>query len=302
MHKVSDRPQIIHIMGLRQTGKTTLMDAFRKRFPAALYYPLYDLVTLRKYESQPERWVFELEAALKKMGHKSRLQVFVDEIQKIPTFFQALQGLYDTHKGKIKFWIWGSSARPLKRQRAETLAGRSLSKVLWPLSQTELLQKSSCLPYLFDPVKLECNLDMEEPRGYTLSLSRWIQQTMLPEPNLLEDKEQALELLSAYQATYLENEIRRENLVEDIGRFEQFLALAASENTRIIDYASKAKVLGVSPHTVKSYYGILEDTFVCKTLSAYSKSLRVQIRKSPKVYFSDTGFARFIAGEHGLPR
>jgi len=82
--KVADRPQIVHVMGLRQTGKTTLMDAFRQRFPGAFHYPLYDLVTLRKYESQPERWVLELEEALGKISHTGRLQVFVDEVQKIP--------------------------------------------------------------------------------------------------------------------------------------------------------------------------------------------------------------------------
>ena len=301
LQKVIDCAQVIHLLGLRQTGKTTLMDAFRQRFPGALYYPLYDLVILRKYESQPEKWVLELEEALKKVGQQDRLQVFVDEIQKIPAFFQGIQGLYEKYKGKIKFWIWGSSARPLKRQRAETLAGRSLSKTLWPFSQAELRQKDSCLPYLFERSKLEKLLDTAEPRDYLQSLTKWLRQTMLPEPSLMENLELAHELIQSYQATYLENEIRRENLVDDIGRFEQFLALAAGENTNIVDYAAKARVLGISPHTVKAYYGILEDTFVCRKISAYSKSLRVQIRKSPKIYFSDTSLARFIAGERGLP-
>lgn len=60
-------------------------------------------------------------------------------------------------------------------------------------------------------------------------------------------------------------------------------------------------MLGVSPHTIKTYYGILADTFVCRELPPYSKSLRVQLRKSPKIYFTDAGLARFVAGERGLP-
>jgi predicted AAA+ superfamily ATPase len=166
----------------------------------------------------------------------------------------------------------------------------------------EILGTKSCLPLLFEPNRLEKFLMTAEPRGYARLLGKWLQQSMLPEPNLLDDLEMAQEILQAYQATYLENEIRRENLVEDIGRFEQFLALAAAEDTQIVDYASKARVLGVSPHTIKTYYGILEDTFVCKRINAYSGSLRVQLRKNPKIYFSDTGLARFISGERGLPK
>lgn len=303
LKETSDIPQIISLFGLRQTGKTTLMDSFRKDYyPEALYYPLYDLVTLRRFEAHPEEWVLEIEAAYKKIEDQNKvLHVFVDEIQKIPAFFQALQGLYEKYKGKIKFWVWGSSARPLKRQRAETLAGRSFAKVLSPFSQAELLQTKSVIPLLFDTANLEKKITYQMPRDYINLFGKWIQQTMLPEPCLQEKLPLAQQILKAYQATYLENEIRRENLVQDIGTFEQFLALAASENTGIVNYAAKAKVLGISPHTVRTYYNILEDTFVCQELPAYSKSLRVEISKSPKIYFSDTGLARFVSGELGLP-
>ena len=302
LESVSEQPQIVQIFGLRQTGKTTLMDEFRKKYPSALYWPLFDLVILRQYEDHPEKWVLEVEAALKKRTEEgSFLHIFVDEVQKIPAFFQAIQGLYDKHKGKLKFWIWGSSARAIKRHRAETLAGRSFSKVLWPLSQSELLVKKSALPYLFDPKSLETTLQFSEPRDYSFSLLKWLQQTLLPEPCLQNETPVAHQILQSYQATYLENEIRRENLVQVIGLFEQFLSLAASENTFIANHAAKAKVLGISPHTVKTYYNILEDTFVCRSIRAYSKSLRVQISKSPKIYFADAGLARFIAGERGLP-
>jgi hypothetical protein len=141
----------------------------------------------------------------------------------------------------------------------------------------------------------------DEPRDYAHERMHFFTQSMLPEPLLLPDPGQAQTLLEAYQSSYLENEIRRENLVDDIGIFQQFLMLAANEDTLIANYAAKAKVLGISPHTVKSYYGILEDTFVCRAIPAYSGSLRVQTSKSPKIYFTDTGLARFVSGERGLP-
>jgi len=302
LKSVASMPQIVHLWGLRQTGKTTLMESFRKAYPDSLHYPLQDLVTLRKYEAHPENWVLEIEEFIRNRKGTRPLQVFVDEIQKIPTLFQGLQGLYDANKKKIKFWIWGSSARPIKRQRAETLAGRSVSRVLWPLTQSEAHSGESCLPLLFEPEKIQKKIRPREPRGYLQFLNRCFQHTLLPEPHLIQNSSQAQEVLSSYQATFLENEIRRENLVQDIGVFEQFLSLAASEDAQILNSASKAKALGISPHTVKNYYGILQDTFVIQTLPAYSQSFRGQISKSPKVYFTDTGLARFISGERGLPQ
>jgi len=300
LRSVASKPQVVQIMGLRQTGKTTLLETFARQFPGARHYPLYDLVILQRYASRPEQWVLELtEAILRQKSRGLPLHVFVDEIQKIPAFFQAIQGIYDKHKGAVKFWIWGSSARPLKKHRAETLAGRVLTKNLWPISQSEALQRNSLLASLFDPPNLTKNLSEQEPRGYTRTLMRALTQSLLPEPYLNEKTEDALSLLESYQATYLENEIRRENLLKDIGVFEQFLALAASEDASIANFMPKANALGVSPHTVKNYYEILRDTYVCRALPAYSKSFRVQTSKSPKIYFTDAALARFISGRRG---
>lgn len=301
LNQMISKPHVTQIYGLRQTGKTTLMNAFREKFPKALFFPLYDLVLLRRYENHPERWILELEDHLSRRGEPP-LHVFVDEIQKIPAFFQGIQGLYEKYKGKIKFWIWGSSARPLKRERAETLAGRSLSKILWPLSQSEILEQESALPFFFDPKRLRSNIRLEEPRTYSIFLKRALSQSLLPEPYLMDKEEDSEAWLESYVATYLENEIRRENLVDDIGTFENFIRLAASEDTEILYDVSKAKALGISPKTVKNYYAILSDTFVCRFLPAYSGSVRVQISKSPKAYFSDAGLARFLSGERGFPQ
>lgn len=292
-------PQVTQVTGLRQTGKTTLMGVLRQQLPDSLLYELHDLVTLRRYESRPETWVMEIEQHLARHTTVTPLHVFVDEIQKIPALFQAIQGLYDHHKGRLKFWIWGSSARAVKRRKAETLTGRIVTRHLWPLSQSELLGHQSIVPLLGDPKTLPSAINPQAPRHYVESLKRYLIQTLLPEPQLCDDLAHVTELLTSYQATYLENEIRRENLVDDIGVFENLLRIAAAEDGGITNYSAQARVLGISPKAAKSYHEILSDTFVSESLRAYSKSLRVQIAKSAKTYFTDTGLARFVAGQRG---
>ncbi len=294
-------PQVVQVQGLRQTGKTTLMEVFRQEHPEGLHYPLQNLVVLQRYQADPTRWPLEIEQALgQRRAAAGPLYVFVDEIQKIPLLYQAIQGLYDAHKGRVKFWIWGSSAIPTKRKRAETLAGRVFTKILWPLSQSEIEEREGIIPHLDSPRKIP-DLARPEPLTYLDTLKRAFSQGLLPEAYLAADRTAAYALLESYQGTYLENEIRRENLVRDIGSFQRFLTLAASEDTTIVNHAAQAKVLGLSPPTIQNYYDILEDTFVVARLPAYSGSIRVQVMKSPKIYFTDPGLARFIAGERGEP-
>lgn len=301
LEKVSKRPQIVHVFGLRQTGKTTLMDAFRAGLNGHLHYPFQDYTVLQRYQSNIGLWIEEIRTALSRLPEHEVLHVFIDEVQKVPDLFQALQGLYDAHKGKVKFWIWGSSARPLKKHRAETLAGRFVSRTLHPLSQSEILATASFVPHLLE---IEQNIDalsFQEPPDYSPYLQRCLRHTLLPDPFLLDDDEFVDDILQFYQASYIENEIRRENLVADVGIFGRFLTLAAAEDTTITNYSSLAKDLGISSNTIKTYYDILRDTFLTTTCNPYSRRLRVQVSKSPKTYFSDAGLGSFVAGNRSVP-
>jgi hypothetical protein len=189
----------------------------------------------------------------------------------------------------------------LKKKRAETLAGRFISRTLYPLAQSEILKQDSVVPCLLEYPRYVSGINHLTPDNYEAFLNRCFRHSQLPEPFLADDIEAVDDLLEAYQASYLENEIRRENLVMDIGIFTRFLRIAASENSSVVNYSSIAKDLAVSSPTVRTYQDILTDTFVTSHLNPYSSRIRIQVCKSPKVYFSDTGLARFISGERGIP-
>lgn len=298
----AQKKQITEVVGLRQVGKTTLMESVAPSCRPHLHYRFQDLVTLRRYEAQPELWADEVNQFIVSTRKAGALpHIFVDEVQKIPAIYQALQGLYDRHKGGAKFWVWGSSARAQKRQKAETLAGRVLSRHLWPLCQQELLETTSCVPLLSEPARLTSQF-VAAPRAYERSLcTKYLSQSLLPEPHLEDRYEDALELLVNYQASYLENEIRRENLVSDIGNFERFLRLAASLNGGCPNLSEMGRTLSLSPNTVQAYYRILIDTFVVLELPAFSASIKVQMAKRPRLFFVDTGLARSLAGVRHVP-
>lgn len=58
----------------------------------------------------------------------------VDEIQKLPPLLDEIHSLIKQYSGKLKFILTGSSARKLKRQGTNLLAGRAWMFHLFPLT------------------------------------------------------------------------------------------------------------------------------------------------------------------------
>ena len=106
-----------------------------------------------------------------------------------------------------------------------------------------------------------------------------------------EDRSQ---FLRAYALTYVQEEIRVEQIVRRLDPFRQFLEVAAQTNARIVNYSKIADDVGVDTKTVQSYFAILEDTLVGTLLAPYHPSVRKRQRKNPKFYFFDTGAKRAL--------
>ena len=57
-----------------------------------------------------------------------------------------------------------------------------------------------------------------------------------------------------------------------------------------------ARLVGADKNTVEKYIELLEKSFVIFTLPAFSKNLRIEIRKSRKIYFYDNGVRNALIG------
>lgn len=80
----------------------------------------------------------------------------------------------------------------------------------------------------------------------------------------------------------LEN-IKKPKIILDL------LLLLALQVGGEISYSELAQKLGVSVHTVQRYIYLLEESFIVFTLRGFSRNLRNEIVKSPKIYFYDVG-------------
>ena len=245
------------LWGPRQSGKTTLL---RENYPDVPWIDLLKSEEYRRYLVHPEYLRQELEAA----GTSSETQVVIDEVQKVPALLDEVHWLIE-NRG-LRFALCGSSARKVRRGAANLLGGRAFRYELHGLSAVEL--------------DSDFNLDQILNHGY---LPRMYQAA---DPG---------RMLEAYVADYLKEEVAAEGLVRDLPVFSEFLDIAALSDGELVNFSNIARECGVSSHTAKSYFGILEDTLLGRWLPAYRKRPKRRVIQAPKFYFADVGTVNRLA-------
>ena len=262
------------LFGARQTGKSTLL-----RRVSDANTRIFDLQERRsrlELERDPHVFTQILEA-----DAGDRVVVCVDEIQKVPALLDEVQYLYDTYPGRFRFLLTGSSARKLRTSSANLLPGRAHLFNLCPLILPERQGASESLLF---PVKAKpLENGFQEPALKDLLLFG-----SLPGVTL-ENEESRVRTLESYVDLYLEEEIRREALVRNVGAFQQFLELAATESGRIINLTNISRESGVPVATLRTYYQVLEDTFVGYRIPAYGAAGRKRVLTTPRFLFYDNG-------------
>ncbi|MDP3042474.1 MAG: ATP-binding protein [Candidatus Omnitrophota bacterium] len=260
-----ERGKSVLLMGARQTGKTTLARQFKSDLSISFVQP----DVRQRYEKAPQLLKGEVEALVLDVKGKRPL-VILDEVQKVPVILDVVQDMID--RGVANFILTGSSARKLRRgAQVNLLPGRVVAFRMDPFSLREF------------PAK-----DLAERLLYG-SLPGILAVGALP------DRETDL---GAYVTTYLEEEIRAEAVVRNIGDFARFLELAASESGGIINLRKLSQEIGVSHTTIGAYYQILEDCLIAERIEPLTHSkTRKKLTKSDKCLFFDLGVRRLAAHE-----
>ena len=271
LDSILKRGKSVLLLGPRQTGKTTLINQYK----ADLEITLLISKVRRQYEADPDQLIREVQA-LKQANHKIPL-IIIDEVQKVPALMDGIQYLIDKKLGQ--FILTGSSARKLKHNKnINLLPGRVIQLRLDPFSLEELKPIPAIEFFLLygslPAIYLESNFSIRE------------------------------EELDSYVDLYLEDEIRAEALVRDIGAFENFLRLASIESGNIVNFDKISQDIGVARTTIAAYYQILEDCLIAERIEPYTTSkTRKKLIKSPKYLFFDLGLRRLAAKEQAtLPQ
>lgn len=194
--------------------------------------------------------------------------IVIDEVQKVPELLDEAHRLIE-EKG-TRFLLTGSSARKLKAEGVNLLAGRAWLARMFPFNYRELASHS-----LFDIKKI---LTFGSLPGVVLS-------------------EFPREELDSYVETYIESEIKSEGLIRKIPAFSRFLKTASLSSGELINFQSIASYAETPASTVKEYYKILEDTLIGFMLEPWKESKKRKAIATSKFYFFDIGVLNFLSDQ-----
>jgi uncharacterized protein len=241
------------LFGPRGTGKTTWV---KSAFPQAIYLDLLEAEIFNDFIANPQR----LENFI---PPKFKNWVIIDEIQRVPDLLFEIHRLIEGRK--IHFIMTGSSARKLRRQGPNLLAGRALTLAMNCLTVAEL--------------------------GQDFNFAHSLLYGQLPSVYREADPKRYLE---AYVKTYLEEEIRQEGLTRNLGAFARFLEAASFSQGNVLNMTSVARECRVERKVVENYFSILEDLMIAHRLSVFTRRAKRRLVVHPKFYFFDVGVYRTV--------
>ena len=248
------------LIGPRATGKSTWLE---NQIKADLIIDLLKARDFQKYSTHLSllREVVE--------GNPKYKTIVIDEIQKLPELLDEVHSLIFDSKGKIQFILTGSSARKLKKQNVNLLAGRALLRHFHPFSLLEIEDK--------------------------FNLTHALQFGMLPHVWNLIDIEDKKDYLVSYVDLYLKEEIKQEAAVRSLPSYISFLEHFALRNGQVINIQNLSQEIGVPRTTLIGYLDILEQTLLGFKLAPIQLKAKVKEVATPKFYFFDTGVSRALA-------
>ncbi len=247
------------LFGARGTGKSTWVEQQFLGSSECLRIDLLNADEEERFTRNPSL----LEAILNE-SHSKPEWVFIDEVQKAPKLLDQVHRLIE--RKKQKFILTGSSARKLKRDGANLLAGRAYVNHLHPLTALELQED--------------------------WDLNRALNWGTLPQAWNITDAVERRAFLKSYVLTYLREEVMIEQLVRKLDPFRNFLEVSAQMNGKVLNYSKIAREVGVSDKTILGYYQVLEDTLLGFSLPAFHRSVRKSQAEHPKFYWFDSGVKR----------
>ena len=286
------------ITGARQVGKTTLLKQFlsylREKKVQAFYINLEDPDFLNLLDEHPKN-IFSLHP----VTENEKVIFLIDEIQylKNPTNF--LKYLYDEFSDRLQLFVTGSSAFYLDTRFKDSLAGRKKVYIMNTLHLSEYLQfmNEEKLAQLVDSITYD-QLSIDKiPATYKRELERNINMYMTyggyPAVALAKTEEDKQEILRELVHSYIKKDVSESGIKNDQNVFN-LLKILASQSGNLLNINSLAKVLRVSNTAIENYLYILRKSFILYFIQPFSKNIRSEIKKMPKVYFADLGLRNVL--------
>ncbi len=287
-------PEILAVVGARQSGKTTLLKEVFRSLKMAVYIDFEDRDILELFNNDIKSF-YNLYA-------RDAKYLFIDEFQYAKEGGQKLKYLYDTYR--IKIIISGSSALDLTHQAVRYLVGRIFIFHLYPFSFREYISYRH--PPLYEHIYLDIKRKIDRylyNKGKSppvisgeviKKINKYYQKYAVfggyPRVVLAKNREEKVMVLRNIYNTYFLREIRDILQLSTEEELQKLIKALSVQVGSMVVYNELGQVASLNYSRLIKHLNILEKTFVIKKILPFYKNKRVEIAKSPKVYFLDNGF------------
>ncbi|WP_462324243.1 ATP-binding protein [Desulfoplanes sp.] len=253
---------VLVLVGPRQVGKTSILE---RTFPGYRYVSLDVAQNAESAETRPREFLGLNPPA-----------VIIDEIQYAPSFFRHIKTWVDAHKNQNGLFILtGSRNFMLMEAVSDSLAGRAAVVPFFGVSAGEW-EKSAVAP--------------------NVSIREFIWKGAFPALWAGEPMPGRERWYQGYVATYLERDVRNILRIGSLRDFERFLRACAARIAQTLNVSELGRDVGISTTTARQWLSVLQASNQIVLLEPYYRSLGKRLVKSPKLYFTDTGLAAYLAG------
>lgn len=278
-----DKKLIKVITGIRRCGKSTLLDLYEDYLKSQ---GVEDRQIIRLNLEFPE--YHELQTYMQLYDHiKKQLQddcmnyIFIDEVQTIPEFQKAVDGLYVRKNCDV--YITGSNAHILSGELATLLSGRYVEIKMLPLSFREYITA------------------LGEKSDLAIKYRNYIENSSFPYALELSNKKDIRAYLgSIFDSVILKDIVTRRKIADVTGL--QNVTRYIFDNIGNITSATKiANIMisagrKISVHTVDSYLEALTESFILYKVGRYDVKGKQQLVIGNKYYAADIGLRYYLLG------
>lgn len=265
-----NHPPIVLIVGLRQTGKSTLAQSLVSSTPVQLFN--FDLISDREEFLNQNRHTLA-EFARRYAQHT----IIIDEVQKCPEATNIIKHLYDQHH--LRFLLTGSSELKITKHVGDSLAGRIKQYRLYPLSLKELLiqrgavsESSSRLTY-----------DLCQP-----ILSSYLVYGSLPKLENISVADHTSHLFNLSEGL-LTTDILELEQIKKSTKIVTLAKLLAQQIGQLVNIQELSTLTELSRVSIYRYLDIFEQLNIICRAYPLSTNNRRAISAKFKVYFTDLG-------------
>jgi predicted AAA+ superfamily ATPase len=278
--EVSKSYSAVIITGPRQVGKTTTL---RKTLGEGRHFVSLDNKENRQLAQTDPELFLSLNPS----------PVIIDEVQYAPELFPYIKMEIDNGAPPGSYMMTGSQMYQLMNLASESLAGRIAILRMSGLSQHEIYGNGESLPFTLNLDALQKRAVFSKPCDVLKQYERVWNGSL---PAHISGKHENRDIFySSYIDSYIDRDIKDMVALKDEFLFRDFVRAAACRAGEMLNIHSIATDVGVSDETAKTWLSYMEKSGIIFYLRPFSNNLLNRtIKKTPKLYFFDTGLVAYL--------